>query len=67
MTKHEAHTLLNAVQAGFPASQATITEALMVTGDLDGKTAVKADSLVFHTSATVDRWGHVETRTEVLS
>ena len=67
MTKHEAHTLLNAAQAGFPASRAAITEALMATGDLDGKTALKADSLVFHTTTQVDRWGHTESHTEVMA
>lgn len=41
MTKQEAHALLNAVQAGFSASEATITEALMATGDLSKTTRIQ--------------------------
>ncbi len=34
MTKTEAHELLNAAQAGLMVSSQSITEALVVTGDL---------------------------------
>lgn len=43
MTKQEAHALLNACKAGFPASEETITQALMLTGDLSRPKPQKPD------------------------
>lgn len=34
MTKHEAHTVLNAARAGLPITRAQITQALLATGDM---------------------------------
>ena len=67
MTKQQAHALLNAVQAGFPASRGEITAALMVTGDLDRPEAVKAGNLVFHTTTTIDPTGKRYSHTEVIA
>ena len=35
MNKQEAHSLLNACKQGYSFSEAAITEALRVTGDID--------------------------------
>ena len=59
MTKQQAHALLNAAQAGLPASPSQITEALMATGDLDQKTAPKPDFSFQPVASFLNRSGRV--------
>jgi len=59
MTKQEAHKLLNAAKAGYPASQSTITEALMVTGDLDRPAPKNAEFYFQPVASFLNRSGRV--------
>jgi hypothetical protein len=52
MTREQAHSLLNAAQAGHPVSEFRITEALIATGDFTPKKEEK--EVVFSYSSYLD-------------